>query len=722
VLIHKLIPLLALGLNLLLLGSALAADRKHHRNYVFAYLAMALSVWNLGVFGLRSAPDAATAMTWERVLHLGVILLPALFYHYVLAFLDLARASSPTLWLGYTLAAFFIGSSATPLFMAGVTKTYWGWAPSGGPLYGPFFVYVQAYLVLGLVQLIRAQRSSVSSFRRNRTNLVIAGVVVSILGGLVDFTRYVVGWERLYPIGIPSNALFALAMGLAIVRYRLLDVAVLVKRIVLYVFTSLSVAPFLMGGLYLIDRFTDADHFAPTLPVLAALLGGVMVGLPMLRMLERGLKHVMFARQDGVRDALVALSKDLGSVLDLEKLGTTLTQGLVTRVPAIHASLHLWSPEHDEFVLAARAVSPNADAPPTEVKVASMLTLWLRITGKPLGVEELAFQALADARLRTAMSELEAARVALLVPLFLEGELAAILVLGEKVSGEMYDGAEIELLEMLMGQSGITLKNSRLYADLRNQMDELTRTQQQLIQSAKLAAIGELAASVAHEINNPLTVVLGNTTLLRHVMPADSPAQEKLATIEAEAMRAGKITRDLLDFARRREPNREALALDDLIRKSADLLGLKLTKARVEVEMVFDPAVPWILGDADQLKQVFINLMGNAVDAMPDGGTLTVRTELMERARSVAVSIIDSGIGMTSDQLTRVFEPFYTTKAEGKGTGLGLSVSLGIVKNHNGTLEARSEPGKGTTMIVSLPLPTPKERAPRRPLARSRAA
>jgi two-component system NtrC family sensor kinase len=133
-------------------------------------------------------------------------------------------------------------------------------------------------------------------------------------------------------------------------------------------------------------------------------------------------------------------------------------------------------------------------------------------------------------------------------------------------------------------------------------------------------------------------------------------------------------------------------------------------------------SVPWILGDADQLKQVFINLMGNAVDAMPDGGTLTVRTELRERAGSVAVNIIDSGVGMTSEQLTRIFEPFYTTKPVGKGTGLGLSVSLGIVKNHNGTLEARSEPGKGTTMIVSLPLPAPKERAPRRPLERSRVA
>ena len=130
----------------------------------------------------------------------------------------------------------------------------------------------------------------------------------------------------------------------------------------LYVLTSLSVAPFLIGGLYLIDRFTPGERFTTNLPMVAALLGGVMAGLPMLRLLERGLNHVMFARQYGVRDALVALSKDLGSVLDLENLGTTLTQGLVARVPAVHASLYLWAPDRDAFVLSARALSSDAEA------------------------------------------------------------------------------------------------------------------------------------------------------------------------------------------------------------------------------------------------------------------------------------------------------------------------------------------------------------------------
>jgi len=129
----------------------------------------------------------------------------------------------------------------------------------------------------------------------------------------------------------------------------------------------------------------------------------------------------------------------------------------------------------------------------------------------------------------------------------------------------------------------------------------------------------------------------------------------------------------------------------------------------VEVQTVFDPAAPSILGDGDQLTQVFLNLMTNAADAMPDGGSLTVRTEIRrnQNGRCVAVGVTDTGVGMDREQLAQVFEPFYTSKPEGKGTGLGLSISLGIVKNHGGSITAESEPGKGTTMVVQLPLSSP---------------
>ncbi|MBI1845566.1 MAG: hypothetical protein HY294_13055 [Candidatus Rokubacteria bacterium] len=700
--VHRLLPLIALILNVLLVGSALANDRKKHRNYVFAALATALAVWNFGVFALRSSSDGGTAMRWEEILHLGIIPIGVLFYHYVLVFLGLS-CRRPILFAGYLVAAGFMAACPTELFMIGVQATYWGYMPCAGPLYPPFLVFFQGYMLLGLVHLVRSYRTMTSSFRRNRTRLVLVGVVVSLAGGWIDFLRFMLGWEHLYPLGIPSNAIFALALGIAIVRYRLLDVRIVAKWILLYALVGVTLGPPLIAGLWLIDVVAPGDRFTPHLWYVATLVVTITGALPFLRSLERAFERLMFARQHGVRDALAALSKDMASVLDMDRLGRTLTEGLVARIPALHASFHLCSPARDSFVPFSRAVSAACDGP-RDVSVDGLLALWLRLTGKPLGVEELVLQGVADARMRAAVTVLERGQVALLLPLFLDGELAAILVLGEKVSGEAYHPAEVEVLQMITGQTSVALKNSRLYADLRNQMDELTRTQQQLIQSAKLAAIGELAASVAHEINNPLMIILGNSDLMIRDVPPDSPAGKRVATIRAEAARAGKITRDLLNFARRREPKREPVAIHQLIERSLELLTSKMMKARVGASTDFDPAVAPILGDADQLTQVLLNLITNAVDAMPEGGPLVVRTERATESDTVAVKVIDRGVGMTADQRERIFEPFFTTKDEGRGTGLGLSVSLGIVRSHGGLLEVQTEPGEGTTMIVRLPV------------------
>jgi C4-dicarboxylate-specific signal transduction histidine kinase len=376
----------------------------------------------------------------------------------------------------------------------------------------------------------------------------------------------------------------------------------------------------------------------------------------------------------------------------------------------MHASLYLPAANGSSFALLAQALSSQSEAPPL-ADVDDVVADWLRRAGKPLQAEEWAqFDRPPD---RHMVSRLEAARVGLALPLFAQGELAGVLLLGEKVSGGQFHAGEIELLEMLMGQTGIALENARLYSNLRDQMNELTETQQQLIQAAKLAAVGELAAGVAHEINNPLMIILGNCELALLDMPAEGRALKRLKIIEAEATRAGKITRDLLNFARRREPRREPVAVETVIERAVELLGTKLARGRVQVRAVLHPGMPPILGDADQLTQVLLNLGANAVDAMPDGGELVFQTELRPESDAVVIKVIDSGAGMTAEHALRIFEPFYTTKAEGQGTGLGMSVSLGIVKNHGGRIEVSSEAGRGTTMTVELPLnsvpvPAPK--------------
>ena len=712
--VHKLLPLIALGLNLLLLGSALAPDRRSQRNLRFAYLATALAVWNLGVFGLRATADPETALIWQRVLHVGVIPIPVLFYHYVLAFLDLPRRR-PELIVGYVLCGVFLAAWPTPAFLHGVTESTWGFMPAAGPLYAPFFVYFQSYLALGLVRLVRAYGSQSSSFKRNRTLLVITGVEVSLLGGIVDIARFMLRWDWLYPIGIPSNAVFALALGVAIVRYRLMDVGVLAKRIVLYLLTSAALAPILFLGLWGLDQVAlgrpsasmPADGVGTLTRDAVILLLVFTVALPLLRKLEGGLERLMFRRRHGVRDALVKLIKELGSLLEITALARTLTEGLVTRVPVLSAGLYRYDAAASRFTRLARATSDSADAPATSPVLDKALALWLGMTGRTLIVEETSFRGGAYTKMRAVVAQLEAERVALVVPLFMEGEVTAVLVVGEKLSGEIFDTDEIELLEMLAGETVIALKNAGLYQDLQSRMEELQRTQESLVESAKLAAVGELAASVAHEINTPLMVILGNSNLLLRQLPSNSPASAKVSIIEMEAHRAGKIVRDLLNFARKREPKREQLSAHDVLDRAIDLLGPKLALAHVEVERVFDLSLPAIAGDRDQLTQVFLNLITNAMDAMETGGRVVLQTGIHQgddgRAM-VSVSVSDTGHGIPPEHRARIFEPFYTTKSEGRGTGLGLSVSLGILQMHGGSIEVDSKVGHGTTMRVTVPV------------------
>ena len=707
--LHRALPLLALGLNLLLLGVAFAPDRRSPRNRVFAWFVAMLAVWNLGVFGLRSTASPETALLWERFLHVGVIAVPVLFYHYVIVFLDEPRRDR-TLIAGYVTCGFFWLVNPTPAFVDGVTATGWGFMPDTGPLYPLFFLYFNSYMILGLHRLVRARRSMVSSFMRNRSLLVIAGVSVSMLGGFLDLARFVFGWEVIYPPGIPANAVMALALGIAVLRYRLMDVRLLAKRAIGYLLTAAILSPSLLVALLVLHTWTSeagtravliADMVARDAPVLFL---AFVLALPLLSRVGATLDRVMLRRQHGVRDALVALGSELPQLVDRQRLANRLTSALVTQIPASHVSLHVVEDGRDDLQVLAHAASEAAPAtePPC---IGADLAAWLALSGRPLVVEETTFYGDALASLEGAIADLERQRVTLLIPLILETRLAAILCVGERLSGEVYEADEIELLETLLKEAGVALQNAQLYADLRHQMDELRRTQDQLMQSAKLAAIGELAAGIAHEVNNPLMVITGHAGLLRRRAEL-APIHPTIEVIEAQATRAANMVRSLLDFARRRPRNLETVPLRDVIERALTLVTDKLYAHGVETLKLFDESDPVVFGDRDELTQVFINLITNAADAMPRGGRLTVRTEARRQddVAYVSTQVVDTGTGIPAEHRDQIFESFFTTKAEGKGTGLGLAVTRDIVKNHEGTIEVDSAPGKGTTMTINLPL------------------
>jgi two-component system NtrC family sensor kinase len=237
--------------------------------------------------------------------------------------------------------------------------------------------------------------------------------------------------------------------------------------------------------------------------------------------------------------------------------------------------------------------------------------------------------------------------------------------------------------------------------------DELLKDEmrQQLTRSERLAAVGRLAAGVAHEINNPLTGVLTFAHLLLRDAPEGSKEREDIETIIDSASRCRKIVRGLLDFSRQSEPRRSPADLNGVLREALSLTRNQARISRVNVVEETAPDLPEAVVDADQIQQVAVNLMLNAVDAMPDGGDLTVRTRAVEGRDGtwVEFEVADTGVGIPPGNLERVFDPFFTTKPAGKGTGLGLAIAYGIVAEHGGRIAITSEVGRGTTARVRLP-------------------
>jgi two-component system NtrC family sensor kinase len=244
---------------------------------------------------------------------------------------------------------------------------------------------------------------------------------------------------------------------------------------------------------------------------------------------------------------------------------------------------------------------------------------------------------------------------------------------------------------------------SILARSFNSMVETLRTTEQQLIQSEKLASVGQLAAGVAHEINNPLGTILLFSDIMRKELPQGDPRYEDLKMIIEEATRCKTIVSDLLNFARQNEVLAQTTDVNALLQETIDELGVNPIFEHIEIFPRLDPALPSIQADPAQLREVFVNLMTNAAEAMETGGTLTVTTETGDD-ETVGIAFKDTGCGIPEANLSKIFTPFFTTKPIGKGTGLGLAIVYGIIKMHRGQIYVESEVGVGSTFTITLPL------------------
>jgi len=290
----------------------------------------------------------------------------------------------------------------------------------------------------------------------------------------------------------------------------------------------------------------------------------------------------------------------------------------------------------------------------------------------------------------------------LVVPLISKGNLLGILFLPRKLSGLQYQENDLEFVSILVNQLSVAIVNAHLYESERQALLELRSAQKKLIESERLAALGRLAASIAHEVNNPLGIIKNYLIILAKTPDIAEDARANIDVVHEEVDRIARIVKQLLDFYRPTLERQVELNLIEVINSTLDLVAQKLESSGVEICRKFSSDAIHISGSSSRLKQVFLNLILNARDAMAStGGKLTVEVQCADGFAQI--DFADTGAGISAESLPKIFEPFFTTKKE-SGTGLGLAVCHGIINSHNGTISAANGPDGGAIFSIRLPL------------------
>jgi PAS domain S-box-containing protein len=265
-----------------------------------------------------------------------------------------------------------------------------------------------------------------------------------------------------------------------------------------------------------------------------------------------------------------------------------------------------------------------------------------------------------------------------------------------------------EILKLQKREKELTAEKARTETlqeralELQEAYSKMRKAQSQLIQSEKMAAVGKLAGGVAHEINNPMGVILGFAQSIMKRIKEDDPLYMPLKSIEREAVRCRRLVGDLLTFSRVEKTKEEEVDINHTIDETLSLIKAEAELKNVEIIKKYQDNLPLITANKNQLQQVIVNLCNNAIDAMPDGGKIKLSTK--ETGDQILIEVADTGKGITEEVKKHLFEPFFTTKEADKGTGFGLSLCNEIIQKHKGTIEVQSEQGRGTIFIIKLPV------------------
>jgi len=659
-----------------------------------------MGLWGLAIFAMRSSSDLESALVWDRAVIAIGPWTSVFFYHFTLLF----TGANPRKWLiygAYSLCALFSVLAPTDLVFSGMQAAAYGYAPIWGVLVFPIVLTVYLFMILGLSNLVRFYRTNPDE--RNRTAFIVAGVAFALLGSVGDLLHSF--GLPIPPFGIIGNILFGCLATVAILKYQFLDIHIVIRKGLAYTLLSGLVAGIYVLTVFLISSVLHWQEIGLAFVVVVILAIAIALQ-PMLHRAQKIVDRWFYRDRYNQLRALEEFSQQNHDVTNLDQLSSSLV-GLV-KLALRSRSVCLLMPRSGEgnFTLAA-STGLAAPLPQASLRRNSPVIRWLRTQNGYLSHKDMEIipklQAL-SAKDRDILNQLG---MELFVPLKTAHDLAGILLLGRKLSGETYSSDDKRVLMVVSRQVSAALDNARLYKEVQEALRELRKTQDQLLRTERLRAVGEVAAGVGHDLRNLLTVALCRAQLALERVQHNGKLKHDLQVIEQAALDGAQVVNRLQSFTKvGSDLSFDLVDMNRLLLDALQMVEPRLSQQREMEDMTTDVIVNLseaepVKGKPSELREMLTNILNNAIEAMPRGGRLTITSR--QENDSVVISIEDTGVGIASKVSKRIFEPFYTTKGP-QGVGLGLSIAYGVAKRHGGDIRLSSKLGKGSTFTIRLPV------------------
>ena len=699
--VYALPAALALAINLTLCLVVFFDNPKGVVNRVFTLLILSFVGWNAGELIMINSDQHSMALIGVKIIFAGVFLFPVFFLHFSYVFPQKFTRffdgwRSTLLYAGpvILLIPFVLLLQVDIGRVLQIGSIFYYVFTFKGPLESHVLAWVLSliglgYFSWGVLNFILSYGQTKIARQRLQILYLLVGICSMFIIGLVLHVAnyfFELGYSFFFVASLYS-LLISFFFALAIVKYRLVDIHFIIRGGILYsILTGLVLVIYVL----LIKNVCDilANKFGTTSLLVESVFILVLVFLlrPLERRVEEFIDRFFYRDRYLFRLKFFEFTRTLLNILDLQTLSRATVEFISQALVVNKVGIWTLDVEADSY----RMTSQTGFLEERPFAEESPFIAYLKKSQRAVELEYIKNYYPLQADVKEMMIE----HIALVIPFQWEEGLLGFLLVGDKRNGKNFTIMEIEALEALAPAMAMAISRALLYQNLK-------RKDLQMMQSEKLAALGEMAASFVHGIRNPLGIISGSAETLKKKIP--EPVQsEMIQFIREESERINRMLTNFLEFAKPKPPTFQEVNLKDILRRTVDLSSIPARERGVQVVQEYPQDKVSLFLDPEQIHEAFVNLELNALEAMPAGGTLRI-TLTQKENKDVIIRVSDTGVGIPAGRESKIFDPFFTTKEQ--GTGLGLTIVHTVVKNHGGTISVANNDGGGATFTISLPVP-----------------